>query len=129
MSIQTSRSITCRTLLVPVVSAFLCLGLLADCLTRPSYADTLYASNVDILIIDTGTNYIDDSDAASPDGYTNYEDYDREYSPYDLYGEDPNQYWESPAGNVFDIIEQNLMLDNPNDEDAGIYFQDGFQTI
>jgi hypothetical protein len=46
-----------------------------------------------------------------------------------LYGEDQTQYWESPAGNVFDIIEQNLMLDNPNDQDNGIYFQDGFQTI
>ena len=104
MSIHTSRSITCRTLLVPVVSALLCLGLLANCLPRPSYA-------------------------GSPDTYTDYEDYDSEYNPYDLYGEDPNQYWESPAGNVFDIIEQNLMLDNANDTDAGIYFQDGFQTI
>ena len=128
MNTHTARSITCRTLLVPVMSALLILSFVIEIATLPINATPLYAGNVDILIIESDTYYIDETDPTHDD-YQHYNDYDQGYSPYELYGEDQTQYWESPAGNVFDIIEQNLMLDNPNDQDDGIYFQDGFQTI
>lgn len=141
MSTYNPPSIICLTLVVPFVSALLIMGLLVEIITTA--ATPTYASTIDILIIDDGTYYIDDTDAESFDDYTRYNDYDdyddynnyRDYndhtmnhSPYDMYDNEHNQQFRDSAGNVFNLIEQNLRLDNHNTDD-GIYFQDGFQTI
>tara|TARA_B100000497_G_scaffold73724_1_gene82655 strand:- start:764 stop:1186 length:423 start_codon:yes stop_codon:yes gene_type:complete len=140
MSTHNPLSLTCRTLLIPVISALLGMGLLVEIITTPTTAKPVYARNVDILIIDDGAYYIDDTDAESFDDYTRYNEYDEydEYSkynenrnsnrPYDMYDNEHNQQFKDTANTVFDLIEQNLMLDHHTTDD-GIYFQDGFQTI
>ena len=132
MNTHTPLSIAYRNRLVPVVSALLVFSLLVEIAIMPNtthqaHASRAYASNVDILIIDDDTYYLDENPNNTLDDYTHYNEYNNQ-RPYDMYEDHRNPYWDDPVGDVFDIIEQNLMLDNSDDDD-GIYFQDGFQTI